>query len=169
MYSRHSIRNFPLAQPITAWKDHACLSTITPAIGKSHLASQIGTDGKPSHLGNPKTYQKIRCRIAAWRFELSWFVSHSLWVSICRSLEDVSDPSIIKVDGVWYSFATRTIGSNIHIQAAQSDDFNSFSLVQNEEGSQYDALPDLPGWVNSTSWSTWAPDVQQMDDGSFVM
>jgi hypothetical protein len=156
-------------RPTATWKDHACYRAPTLAVGRSHLASQIVTDGKTEYLGVPKTWQTFHRRLAAWRLELPWFVSPSLCITIHYSLRIVSDPSIINVDGVWYSFATRTIGSNIHIQAAQSDDFNTFSLVQNNDGTQYDALPDLPGWVNSTSWNTWAPDVQQMDDGSFVM
>ncbi|KAK3686309.1 hypothetical protein LTR37_019947 [Vermiconidia calcicola] len=46
------------------------------------------------------------------------------------------DPSVILVEGIWYSFATRTIGSNIHIQVALSDDFESWKIVNNEDGSQ---------------------------------
>lgn len=72
------------------------------------------------------------------------------------------DPSIIQVNGTWYSFATRTIGSSVHIQIARSRDFHTWALVYNQDGSQRDALPILPSWVNSASPNTWAPDVSQL-------
>ena len=72
------------------------------------------------------------------------------------------DPSIIQVDGIWYSFATRTIGSTIKIQVARSNDFVVWGLIFNQNGSQYDALPILPPWVYQQSWNTWAPDVVQL-------
>ncbi|KAF2160678.1 glycoside hydrolase family 43 protein [Zasmidium cellare ATCC 36951] len=80
-----------------------------------------------------------------------------------------ADPAIINVNGVWYAFATRTIGSGIRIQVATSNDFNSWSLVYNEDGSQHDALPNLPSWVVQSAPNTWAPDVNILDDGSFVL
>ena len=79
-----------------------------------------------------------------------------------RWLIKVQDPSIIEVDGIWYSFATRTIGSSIHIQVALSDDFDVWGVIVNHDGTQYDALPNLPQWVHPTSWNTWAPDVQRL-------
>lgn len=82
------------------------------------------------------------------------------------SLVDVAlvglDPSIIQVDGVWYSFATRTIGSTIKIQVAGSYDFAVWGLFYYQDGTQYDALPNLPPWVKNPNWNTWAPDVQQL-------
>lgn len=72
------------------------------------------------------------------------------------------DPTVIEVGGVWYAFATRTKGSTIHIQAATSSDFENWSLVKNADGSQYDALPTLPPWVNQQSWNTWAPSITQI-------
>ncbi|KAF2764357.1 Arabinanase/levansucrase/invertase [Teratosphaeria nubilosa] len=79
------------------------------------------------------------------------------------------DPAIINVSNAWYAFATRTIGSSIHIQVAKSTDFSSWALVYNSDGTQYDALPNLPAWVDSSSPNTWAPDIVQLDDGTFVM
>ncbi|KAI9657076.1 MAG: hypothetical protein M1821_003242 [Bathelium mastoideum] len=73
------------------------------------------------------------------------------------------DPSIIQVNSTWYSFATTT-GGKVHIQVASSPDFNNWTL---KEG--YDALPNLPSWVDQAHPNTWAPDVNQLDDGSFVM
>ncbi|TKA28961.1 hypothetical protein B0A50_03373 [Salinomyces thailandicus] len=78
------------------------------------------------------------------------------------------DPCIVQYGSYWYAFATRTVGSGIHIQVAQSSDFDSWSLVYDDDGSQKDALPDLPPWVDSSSPNTWAPDVIQID-GQFVM
>ncbi|EME43257.1 glycoside hydrolase family 43 protein [Dothistroma septosporum NZE10] len=78
------------------------------------------------------------------------------------------DPTIIYVDK-WYAFATRTIGSGIRIQIATSDDFETWDLVYNADGTQRDALPNLPDWVLQTSPNTWAPDVNILDDGTFVL
>ncbi|KXT08293.1 hypothetical protein AC579_6683 [Pseudocercospora musae] len=78
------------------------------------------------------------------------------------------DPSIIHTDR-WYAFATRTIGSSIHIQVATSWDFGLWSLEYNSDGSQYNALPNLPDWVVADAPNTWAPDVNQLDDGTFIM
>ncbi|KAK0776769.1 hypothetical protein LTR59_014100 [Friedmanniomyces endolithicus] len=81
-----------------------------------------------------------------------------------------ADPSVIQTsDGKWYAFATRTIGSVTHIQAAQSPDFETWTLVVNADSSQYDALPSMPAWVATGPSTTWAPDVMQVADGTFVM
>ena len=85
------------------------------------------------------------------------------------------------------------MGGNVHIQMAESTDFENWSIVTNADGSQKDALPTLPSWVdggNSNTVSTnhyktghimanlasttnkslqWAPDVIKLDDGSFMM
>ncbi|KAG9579627.1 glycoside hydrolase family 43 protein, partial [Aureobasidium melanogenum] len=79
------------------------------------------------------------------------------------------DPSIIKVNGTWYAFATHTRGTDIKIQVAQSVNFEDWTVVRNADGSQFDALPVLPAWVRMANYLTWAPDVQQLDDGSFIM
>ncbi|KAK3074420.1 hypothetical protein LTR53_003151 [Teratosphaeriaceae sp. CCFEE 6253] len=79
------------------------------------------------------------------------------------------DPSIIKVDGVWYLFATRTRGNNINIQIATSPDFQTWRLVKNSDGKQKDALPALPAWVLSSSPNTWAPDVKRLSTHRFIM
>ena len=110
-------------------------------------------------------------------------------VSVLSQVHELigTDPCIIQVDNDWYSFATRTIGSSIHIQFAISDSLGSWTMVYNEDGSQWDALPYLPPWVNGEP-NTWAPDVNQLvrnlgpsvpeqtvltlpvqDDGTFVM
>ena len=72
------------------------------------------------------------------------------------------DPGVIQVGSTWYAFATRTKGSNLHIQIAQSSDFNTWTIVNNADGSQKDALPTVPAWVPQAQGAanTWAPDVQ---------
>lgn len=70
------------------------------------------------------------------------------------------DPSIIQVGNTWYAFATNSGG--INIQLATSPDFQTWTVV-----SGYDALPALGSWA--TAGATWAPDVIQRADGSFVM
>ena len=81
------------------------------------------------------------------------------------------DPCIVQYEGMWYSFATDTSNNGIvtNIQIAQSADFNTWNIILNSDGSQRDALPTPPTWVNMTTPNTWAPDVNQLDDGSFVM
>ena len=73
-----------------------------------------------------------------------------------RLLTSWLDPSIIQVGSTWYAFATRTKGASIHIQVASSPDFNTWTVES------YDALPNLPAWVDASSPNTWAPDVNQM-------
>jgi len=72
------------------------------------------------------------------------------------------DPSIIKVNGTWYAFATHTRGTDIKIQVAQSTNFEDWTVVKNADGSQFDALPVLPPWVRIANYLTWAPDVSQL-------
>lgn len=79
------------------------------------------------------------------------------------------DPSIIKVGSTWYAFATRTRGSSIHIQVAQSVDFARWTMIKDSSGNQYDALPNLPPWVFQQNPGTWAPDVNRLGDGTYVM
>lgn len=65
------------------------------------------------------------------------------------------DPAIIKSNGRWYAFATRTLGPGAHIQVAESQDFNTWSFVPGPEGSEFfDALPDLPDWVDEKASNT---------------
>lgn len=79
---------------------------------------------------------------------------------------DFPDPSIIKVDNTWHAFGTQSIYENrqIKTQYATSTDFTTWTLVQN-----YDALRTLPSWVDANNPQVWAPDVFQLDDGSFMM
>lgn len=79
---------------------------------------------------------------------------------------DFPDPSIIRVDNTWHAFGTQSIYENkqIKTQYAYSTDFASWTFVQG-----YDALRTLPAWVDTSNPQVWAPDVFQLDDGSFMM
>ncbi|KAK1972811.1 glycosyl hydrolase family 43 protein [Colletotrichum sublineola] len=73
---------------------------------------------------------------------------------------DFPDPALIKGDdGMWYSFATNSNGKNIQVARA-SDIEGTWDLLDE------DALPQV-GW--SSGSNTWAPDVQKLDNGSFIM
>lgn len=74
---------------------------------------------------------------------------------------DFPDPSIMQdSDGQWYSFATA--GNKKHVQVAKaSDPHGPWTYLDN------DPLPNGGSWT--TSQNTWAPDVQLLDNGSYVM
>ncbi|KAI9762857.1 MAG: hypothetical protein M4579_000210 [Chaenotheca gracillima] len=74
-----------------------------------------------------------------------------------------ADPCIFQEsDGSWLAFATS--GNGVNIQVAKSPDFATWTLQTG-----VDALKTpLPSWIASTP-NTWAPDVVQVADGSFVM
>lgn len=79
---------------------------------------------------------------------------------------DFPDPSIIKVDNIWYAFGTQSLYdyTDIKVQFATSEDFTSWTLREN-----YDALRTLGAWVDASQPKVWAPDVSQLDDGSFIL
>ncbi len=75
------------------------------------------------------------------------------------------DPAIIVVDGLSYAFATNNkqpAPSHINIQVATSTDNQTWTLIDG-----HDALPNLGAW--ETGAGVWAPDVIQLDDGTFVL
>ncbi|KAJ6134079.1 arabinan-endo 1-5-alpha-L-arabinase [Penicillium sp. IBT 18751x] len=75
---------------------------------------------------------------------------------------DFADPCVIQVDGGYYAFATA--GNGVNVQVASSSDFSTWDLL-----SGTDAMPGpFPSWVASSP-AIWAPDVNQRDDGTFVM
>lgn len=80
--------------------------------------------------------------------------------------QNFPDPSIIRTGNGWHIFSTnaKVNGREIHIQAGYSPDFETWTYR-----SGYDALPNLPPWINKKSPSVWAPDVNQLPDGSFIM
>jgi hypothetical protein len=71
------------------------------------------------------------------------------------------DPAILVTNGGTYAFATNS--GNINIQVATSPDGGATWELQ----SGVDALPNVGSWA--TANSTWAPDVIDRGDGTFVM
>jgi len=79
--------------------------------------------------------------------------------------QNFPDPAIIVVDGVSYAFATNNRGKGadmVHVQVATSTDNQTWTLLDH-----HDALPSGGAW--ETGARVWAPDVVQVDDGSFVL
>jgi len=74
---------------------------------------------------------------------------------------DFPDPAVINVRNMWYVFGTNN--GKYNVQIANSQDFNTWNVLAK------DALPNLPSWVNVDSAAVWAPDVSQLDDGTFLL
>ena len=77
------------------------------------------------------------------------------------------DPCLIKVENAYYAFATRPLmNTSLHVQVASAPE--TITKWQLLEG--YDALPNLPAWVKTHGDpGVWAPQVNQREDGVFVM
>ncbi|EIW81936.1 glycoside hydrolase family 43 protein [Coniophora puteana RWD-64-598 SS2] len=75
---------------------------------------------------------------------------------------DFPDPSILKTSGGTYAYATNGAGYNIQV-ATSPDGGNTWSLLAQ------DALPDVGSWAQGNNGNTWAPDVIDRGDGTFVM
>ena len=73
--------------------------------------------------------------------------------------QDFPDPDIVQADGQYLAFATNSPAANV--QWASSADLKTWKM------STEDALPKLPAWASAGR--TWAPDVSEAADGSFVM
>ncbi len=73
--------------------------------------------------------------------------------------EDFPDPDVVKTADGWQAFATGVPGLNIRVAA--SPDLRTWTVERR------DALPTLPLWASSGR--TWAPDVSQRSDGTWVM
>jgi beta-xylosidase len=72
---------------------------------------------------------------------------------------DFPDPGILRVDGIYYGYATNASGRNV--QLATSPDLVDWDL-------QRDALPALPSWAQLGGSFVWAPEVIQIGD-TFVL
>ncbi|MCJ1405594.1 hypothetical protein MMC11_008822 [Xylographa trunciseda] len=87
------------------------------------------------------------------------------WVGGPVVATNFADPAVIEVNGTYYAFATNKYVNphpdQVNIQIAVSTDFSSWTLTG------IDALPHVGNW--STGSFVWAPDVIQLDDGTFVM
>jgi beta-xylosidase len=79
---------------------------------------------------------------------------------------DFPDPSIIKVGNTWHAFGSQSIHENTTVKTkyASSTNFVHWDFLD-----YYDALRTLPPWVNAADPKIWAPDVFELDDGSFMM
>ena len=75
---------------------------------------------------------------------------------------DFPDPSVMQdADGQWYAFGTE--GNGKQVQAATAATITGpWELIQD-----VDLLPSPPPWA--TGRLTWAPDVQRLDDGTYLM
>ena len=76
-----------------------------------------------------------------------------------------ADPAYIKLDDTYWAFATNKYvvhqDGQINIQISKSTDFETWDLLD------IDALPVVGDW--SAGFQVWAPDVVQLDDGTFVL
>jgi len=74
--------------------------------------------------------------------------------------QDFPDPDVVKIDNVYYVYATNA--NDINIQAARSTDLVHWEVLG-------EALPDLPNWaVQDFGWA-WAPEVFTPSEGEYVM
>lgn len=73
--------------------------------------------------------------------------------------QDFADPDVVGSDEGYVAYATESQGVNV--QFATSTDLESWEV------STEDALPVLPGWASPGR--TWAPDVSELADGTFVL
>ncbi|KAF2723867.1 glycoside hydrolase family 43 protein [Polychaeton citri CBS 116435] len=80
--------------------------------------------------------------------------------------QNFPDPCVIRTQEGWTAFSTNSRVDNklVHIQVAKTSDYNSWNFLRG-----FDALPNLPSWVDQSNPRVWAPDVVQVSDGSFVM
>jgi hypothetical protein len=66
---------------------------------------------------------------------------------------DFADPAVIQVQDSWFAYATGANGVNVQL-ASSSDGGRTWNVFK-----QYDALPQLPDWVDHGAPWVWAPDV----------
>lgn len=76
------------------------------------------------------------------------------------------DPSIIRTKRGWHIFATNAHidGKHVSVQVGFSKDFEHWAYRNG-----YDALPELPEWVSPVVPLVWAPDVNALPGGRFVL
>jgi len=82
---------------------------------------------------------------------------------------EFADPSIIRTPAGWTGFATNHAfnGKMINVLVATTPDYETWTHDSEKFGT--DAMPHLPEWVDPSSSRVWAPDVQQLPDGSFIL
>lgn len=84
------------------------------------------------------------------------------------------DPTVIHAEEKWWAFATPENAKLPHIPMAVSDDYKTWRMVKNADGSLWDALPKLPKWVRNADkddkpHALWAPHISKLDDGSYLL
>ncbi|MDT0442690.1 glycoside hydrolase family 43 protein [Streptomyces johnsoniae] len=72
---------------------------------------------------------------------------------------DFPDPDVLAVDGTYYAYATNSGDDNVQVASA--------GAVDGTWERQGDALPQLGDWARSGL--TWAPDVSERPDGSYLL
>lgn len=73
--------------------------------------------------------------------------------------EEFADPDILQVGDTYYAYASA--GNRKNVQVATSSDLLAWEILDD------DALPKLPSWT--IPGKTWAPEVTQIAEGSFVL
>lgn len=74
---------------------------------------------------------------------------------------DFPDPDILQVGSTYYAYSTNSSAGNIPF-ATSSSPYGPWSMQGN-------ALPNRPSWAVQGGGWMWAPDVSQLDDGTFLM
>lgn len=73
--------------------------------------------------------------------------------------QDFADPDVLLVDDTYYAYATNSLVANV--QYATSSDLDSWEVADT------DVFPELPEWADTRK--TWAPDVSDRGDGTFLL
>ena len=74
--------------------------------------------------------------------------------------QDFPDPDVLKVNDVYYAYATNA--NDLNIQSARSTDLVHWKVLG-------DALPALPDWAVQTFGWAWAPEVFSPGAGKYLM
>lgn len=80
--------------------------------------------------------------------------------------QNFPDPSIIRTGDGWHAFATRLFinGKRINVPIAYTPDYKRWTF----RGAK-DAMPKLAPWVDKNTPNVWAPDVNILSDGSYIL
>lgn len=112
----------------------------------------------PSHVVSRSTTHQKRARPSnrgffTWLDDTNTPKSPALY-------HDFPDPTIIQADDGWYAFGTAS--GDTHVQVAKADDPSGPWEYQD-----MDLLADPGAWTDGSD--IWAPDIRQVDNGSYVM
>lgn len=86
--------------------------------------------------------------------------------SLTLECQSFPDPCLIRTNDGWHAFSTNYLdnGKWTHVQVAYTPDWKTWTLRTGK-----DAMPTLASWIDPVSPRVWAPDVVQLQDGSFIM